>query len=47
MIRIYDSTGERTVAYSAKYLADDGETNPKAEETLAALDTAVRNFKAD
>lgn len=41
MLRLYDSTGERTVAYTAKYLQNEG------DETLAALDTAIRNFKAD
>ena len=41
MLRIYDSTGKRTVAYTAKYIQGQG------EETLKALDNAVRTFKAE
>ena len=41
MLRIYDSTGKRTVAYTAKYIQGQG------EETLKALDNAVRSFKAE
>ena len=41
MIRIYDSTGKRTVAYTAKYLQGEG------DKTLEALDNAVKYFKAE
>ena len=41
MLRIYDSTGERTAAYSAKYIQGQGDA------TMAALDAAIRCFKAD
>ena len=41
MLRIYDSTEKRTVAYTAKYIQGQG------EETLKALDNAVRSFKAE
>ena len=41
MIRIYDSTGKRTVAYTAKFIQGKGDA------TLKALDTAVRYFEAD
>ena len=41
MIRIYDSTGKQTVAFTAKYLKDQGDA------TLKALDNAVRYFKAE
>lgn len=41
MIRIYDSTGKQTVAYTAKFIQGKGDA------TLKALDTAVRYFKAD
>ena len=41
MLRIYDSTGKRTVSYTAKYIQGHG------EETLKALDNAVRTFKAE
>jgi len=40
MLRVYDSTGDRTVAYTCKYIQGQGEA------TLAALDAAVRNFEA-
>ena len=39
-IRIYDSTGKATVAFTAKYIKGEG------EDTLKALDTAVRTFEA-
>lgn len=39
MLRLYDSTGKHTVAYTAKYIQGEG------EDTLAALDTAIRNYK--
>ena len=39
MIRIYDSTGPQTVAYTAKYIQGRGDA------TLAALDIAVRTFE--
>ena len=42
MVRIYDSTGDRTVIYTAKYL-QQGEAAP----TLSALNNAVRYFRAD
>ena len=41
LLRVYDSTGDRTVAYTAKYIREQG------DDTLAALDTAVRCFQAD
>lgn len=41
MIRLMDSTGSRTVSYTAKYIHGD------ADATLAALDAAVRNFRAE
>ena len=41
MIRIYDSTGPRTVAYTAKYIQGD------ADATMAALDAAVKTFDSD
>ena len=41
MVRMYDSTGDRTVAYTAKFLDEDG------EDTLNALDAAVRTFQAE
>ena len=41
MLRLFDSTGPQTVAYTAKYLKD----NPDA--TLAALDTAIRGYQAE
>ena len=40
-IRAYDSSGERTVAYTAKYIQGQGEA------TLAALNTAAANFRPD
>lgn len=39
MLRLEDSTGEYTVQYTAKYQQGYG------EDTLAALDTAIRNFR--
>ena len=41
MIRIYDSTGSRTAAFTAKYIQGRG------EETLKALDTAIRYFQPE
>jgi len=41
LLRVYDSTGDRTVAYTAKYIKERGDA------TLAALDTAIRCFQAD
>lgn len=41
MIRLMDSTGTRTVSYTAKFIHGEGEA------TLAALDAAVRNFRAE
>ena len=41
LLRLYDSTGDRTVAYTAKYIDGQGEA------TIAALDTAIRNFKTE
>lgn len=41
MVRIYDSTGSTTVAFTAKYLQGE------SDATLAALDAAVRNYKED
>jgi len=41
MLRIFDSTGDRTVSYTAKYIQGEGDA------TLQALDTAVRTFKAE
>lgn len=41
MIRLMDSTGSRTVSYTAKYIHGDGDA------TLAALDAAIRNFRAE
>ena len=41
MLRIYDSTGDRTVAYTAKYIKNEGDA------TLAALDTVVRTFETE
>ena len=41
MLRLYDSTGNRTVAYTAKYIQGQGDA------TLAALETAIRTFEAD
>ena len=41
MLRIYDSTGSQTAAYTAKYIQGQGDA------TLAALDTAIRNFRAE
>jgi hypothetical protein len=41
MIRLMDSTGNRTVSYTAKFIHGEDEA------TLAALDAAVRNFRAE
>ena len=41
LIRAYDSTGSRTVAYTAKYVQGE------AEPTLSALHDAIRYFRAD
>lgn len=41
LLRIFDSTGDHTVAYTAKYIQGQGDA------TLAALDAAVRTFKAE
>lgn len=41
MLRLMDSTGSRTVSYTAKFIHGDGEA------TLAALDAAIRNFRAE
>lgn len=40
MVRIYDSTGARTVVYTAKYIAGEG------NETMKALDAVIRNFRS-
>ena len=40
LLRLYDSTGERTVAYTAKFIDGQG------DDTLEALDTAIRTFAA-
>ncbi len=41
LLRLYDSTGDRTVAYTAKYILGEGDA------TLAALDAAVRGFRTE
>ena len=41
MIRLMDSTGSRTVSYTAKYIHGEGDA------TLDALDTAIRGFRAE
>lgn len=41
MIRLMDSTGNRTVSYTAKFIHGEGEA------TLAALDAAIRNFRPE
>lgn len=41
MLRLMDSTGDRTVSYTAKFIHGEGDA------TLAALDTAIRNFKVE
>jgi hypothetical protein len=41
MLRLMDSTGSRTVSYTAKFIHGDGDA------TLAALDTAIRYFRAE
>ncbi len=40
-LRFYDSTGNRTVAYTAKFVKGEG------DNTMAALDAAVRTFHSD
>ncbi|MBR5111164.1 MAG: hypothetical protein IK099_13380 [Clostridia bacterium] len=40
MVRVFDSTGNRTVVYTAKYLTDEG------ADTMAALDAAVAGFQS-
>ncbi len=40
MLRVIDSSGKRTVVYTAKYLTDRG------ADTLAALDAAVASFQS-
>ncbi len=41
MLRLMDSTGDRTVSYTAKFIHGQGDA------TLAALDAAIRGFKAE
>ena len=41
MVRLMDSSGSQTVSYTAKYIHGEGDA------TLAALDAAIRNFRAD
>ena len=41
MVRLFDSTGSRTVVYTAKYIDGEGDA------TLAALEAAIRCFRAD
>ena len=41
MVRLFDSTGSRTVSYTAKYVKGKGDA------TLKALDDAVRYFRED
>lgn len=41
MLRLFDSTGDTTVSFSAKYEHDNG------GDTLAALDAAIRGYKAE
>lgn len=41
LIRVYDSTGNRTVCFTAKYIQGE------AEPTLSALHDAIRYFKAN
>ena len=41
LLRLFDSTGEQTVAYTAKYIDAHG------DETIKALDTAIRNYRAE
>jgi len=41
MLRLMDSTGSRTVSYTAKFIHGEGDA------TMAALDAAVRGFKAE
>ncbi len=41
MIRLYDSTGDRTVAYTAKFLDGEGDA------TLDALEAAIHTFEAE
>lgn len=39
MLRLFDSTGSQTISYTAKYIQGQG------DETLAALDAAIRGYK--
>lgn len=41
MLRLMDSTGSRTVSYTAKFIHGEGDA------TLAALDAAIRGFRAE
>lgn len=41
MLRLMDSTGSRTVSYTAKFIHGEGEA------TMAALDAAIRGFRAE
>ncbi|MBQ6504547.1 MAG: hypothetical protein IJI57_11610 [Flexilinea sp.] len=41
LLRLFDSTGDQTVAYTAKYIDAHG------GETIEALDTAIRNYRAE
>lgn len=41
MLRLMDSTGDRTVSYTAKFIHGQGDV------TLAALDAAIRGFRAE
>lgn len=47
MLRVYDSTGDRTVAYTAKYIQYGGDEEPDGSAEILALDTAIRTFQAD
>jgi len=47
MLRIYDSTSDRTVAYTAKYIQYGGDEEPDGSAEIQALDTAIRTFQAD
>ena len=41
MLRLMDSSGSRTVSYTAKFIHGEGDA------TMAALDTAIRGFRAE
>ena len=41
MLRLMDSSGSRTVSYTAKFIHGEGDA------TLAALDAAIRGFRAE